>query len=468
MKKRVLFWILLILIIIPISYSADILLMESPLQDIIVGDNGEVQYTVLITNNQEVKDSFRFVLPSVYTGWRIENVPAQITIQSLESEDVLLKIIPTKLPLPDDYGLGIKVVSNANESQFIEHTFTFKVVTYKDAIKTKLIAPENINPNQENLIRVQLENKYDVTIKDIKLILENEYFTEEMLIALRPYETVTKDFVINFEPPVEKGLTDVKIKIQKTKDDQIVIETTETIEVGDFDIIESITSPLSEFLLKKEVITKTNNGNTISTETFTKRIGFFEKLFTKTNIDPNQVTKDGNSYLLTWEFKLEPNETRLIEIETNYRYFILALIVLAFLIYLIYRMRRRDLSISKKLTYLTRSKEGVSSMNIQLSVRNISGKTLNNIKVMDATIRTTEKPDNFGSLKPKTIQIGEFSTRMMWEIPVIRKNEEIIISYTAKSKIPLMLDVKLPPAMLKYISGKRRFIIKSNNVKLFS
>lgn len=466
MKKRAFFWILAVLLVLPITTASNIELTEAPFNNIII-EEGAASFSVNIKNNQNIKDSFRFELPTIYGNWRIESFPAQIVINDYSSKSVELKIIPVnKPPKPDNYGFGIKVISNTNASQFVEHTFVFKVVTYDEAIKTTLSTPVTVDANRENLFRLQLENKYDTLIDKLTVVLESEYFSEEKIIALQPYETVTKDFVIELEPPVEHG--DAEIEIKFFKDDEEVLSRTEIINIGDLPIIDSSKTPLSEFLLKKEKIVRTNTGNLISNEVYIKKIGFFEKLFTTTNIKPNEIIKQGNEYLLKWEFELSPGETRIIEIEANYRYFVLALIILIALIYFIYRVSRRDIHISKKLVWLRRSKEGISSMNIQLSIKNISNNIVNNVKVMDQTIRTIERPTPAGPIEPTVIQSGLNITRMLWEIKTLGKGEEVILSYTIKTKIPLLEDIKLPRAVGKYIKGRRRYLTKSNKVSLFS
>lgn len=464
MRRGLIFWTFIFLLIFPIAYAAEISLTETSIQNIIVED-GTAKYSVTIINDQDSSDNFRFVLPTVYSGWRIETDPAQIVIGDKESETVELKIIPTRTPTPGSYGLGMKLVSNSDDSVFTEHTFTFKVVTYDQAIKTTLISPDSINPNKENLFRLELENKYDVTIKDVKAVLETRYFKKEIDITLNPYETVTKEFLVEFQPPVEKGQTELFIKIININGEE-VIKRQETIEIGDYSIIESITSPLSGFLLKKERVLKTNNGNTISTESYSKKLGYFEKIFTKTNIEPNSITREGNDYILNWEFELSPGESRSIEIETNYRYFTLIIIILIIIVYLIYRLRRRDLSVSKKLLSLRRSKEGISSMHISIILKNRSNKPVNSVKVIDSVFNAAEKPENLGPVKPKVVQEGERVSRMMWDIPVMRAGDKKVLSYSVRSRMPIHAKAKLPPAVVKYVANKNRYLVKSKSVDI--
>jgi hypothetical protein len=466
MKKTTLIWTLIIFLLLPqLTKAQGVSLTEKPLQNIIL-EQGNVSFSVEITNNQDNDDTFRFIFPSIYEGWRIQPDPTKITIPKQSSKTITLYIIPTKKPKPDNYGFGITLKSNTNESVFTEHTFKFKVITHDQAIETNLITPESINPNKENLFRLNLKNKYNLSIKNIKVILENEYFKEEKTVSLGPFAEVTKEFLINFNPPVEKGDSEVRIKILANNKE--VINRKQTITIGDYKIIESSESPLSGFLIKKEKVLKTNNGNTIANETYTKKIGFFEKPFTKTNIPPTKIEKQGKYYLYTWEFELGPGETRLIEIETNYRYFALALLILLILAFYIYKEIRRDLSITKKLAHLKRAKDGITTLNIILSIKNKSNKPINNIKIIDVVPYTIEKPYNFGSLQPKIIQQHEKSTRMIWEIRSIGKKQEIVLSYTAKTKIPLLLNVKLPPAVAKYLINNKRFLVKSNKLQLFS
>ena len=124
--------------------------------------------------------------------------------------------------------------------------------------------------------------------------------------------------------------------------------------------------------------------------------------------------------------------------------------------------------LNKKVVTMKHSKDGISTINILMVLKNKSGKTLKNLKVMDNMINVAEEPTNFGTIKPSVIKKGLGGIKMVWNIESLEKGAEVIISYQAKCKVHVIGHINVPSAVAKYIKGGRPIMVKSNKVKLFS
>jgi len=75
-------------------------------------------------------------------------------------------------------------------------------------------------------------------------------------------------------------------------------------------------------------------------------------------------------------------------------------------------------------------------------------------------------PDAFGTAHPKIIK-GEGGTRLVWDILELTKKDERIFSYNASYKLNVIGQLNMPRTLVRYRTGFRNIIIRSNPVRLF-
>jgi hypothetical protein len=448
MKKRVFLWLFLVILLSSQVYALNpIELSHRDYKSVILPD-GEAIFYMTIENNQGFEDTFRVVKPGIYWSWLME--AETIKIPAGKSEKIKVSLTPYEHKDPGNYGVLLDVESMKNSSLKESELFEILVVSYERALLTELISSGDINPNKENLFRVEIKNNYDIEIENLTLELASDYFLEEKKFVIRPYETLKLGIPVEFEGNVQIG--DNIMFLNFYHNDELVLEREETINIGYYTDVSGVGTPEEGFLYNTETVVRTNEGNTISHEIYMKRLSFFEKLFTSTTPNPDEVTRDDGSYILVWNFDLNPDQTNTIIINTDYRWFVLAIILAILLAGGLYYLLRRDLSLTKKVVSMKKGSDGFYSLNVVLSLKNKTLKNIKNIKVMDRLGGRVEDTYNFGTVEPKIFK-GEYNkaTKLVWNLPVLGKREEIILQYTMKYKPYIIKSV--PPAIAKYFSS---------------
>jgi hypothetical protein len=88
------------------------------------------------------------------------------------------------------------------------------------------------------------------------------------------------------------------------------------------------------------------------------------------------------------------------------------------------------------------------------------------LSIIDVLPNTMGSPEDFGTLKPTTIQQGTKGKRFIWEIGNLAPHEERIISYKVKSTLKLIGETRLPACVVQYKTKKGK-IISERSAALF-
>ncbi len=463
MKERVFFWIVCFLALSMTAYAADP--VESSQQDIVstILPDGTASFYLYIDNNQEVVDTFRVVKPFVYWTWLLE--ADQVQVFNGDSEKVMINFTPFDSKDPGEYGIKLDIESLNNDSVETSEFFEIKVVGYDQVLNTELNLPDNINPNKEQLFRIQVINNYDISVDNLEFVLFSEYFGGSQEFDLRPYETIDLEIPVEFAGTVREGDNELLLKFYHGG--ELVLEQEEILNIGYFTDVAGKGTPEDSFLYSKETVVRTNTGNIVSKETYMKRLSWFEKLFTSTNPAPDDISREEGDYLLTWEFDLQPDQTRTIVIETSYRGFVFAVILAILIFGFLFYWLKRDVSLEKKVISMRKGEHGYYSMNVVLSLKNKTLKDIRNVKVMDRLAGRVDDVSNYGAFKPNVFksESGK-STKLVWNLPNLKKREEVLLQYTMRYK-PYIIR-SMPPAVAKYLRRGRPVFVKSNRVDIFN
>jgi hypothetical protein len=423
---------------------------------------GDAEFYITINNNQEFEDTFRFVKPFVYWSWDME--AEAVNVVQGNSEKVLVKLTPSANKDPGDYGVMLNIVSRTDDDVRSEEFLEIKIVSFEQVLNTNVELPDSINPNKEHLFRVNLDNTYDISLEDVVLVLESDYFEKELNFSIKPHGEIDLEFPVSFEGTVNEGENPLFLRFYSN--DNLIYEFEETMHIGYFTEVSGVGAPEDGFLYDKETLVRTNTGNVVSHEVYTKGISWFTKYFTTTNPDPDVISKQDGGYLYTWSFDLEPDESKTIVIETSYRAFvfwlIVAILVIAFLIYWF----RRDLSLNKKIVSVKKGEHGYYILNVMLTLKNKTLKNIKNVKVMDRLGGRVESATPYGLYNSNIYKSDSGkSTKIIWSIPNVGKRENIVLRYTMKYKPYIIKSV--PPAVAKYLRHGKAVHVKSKRADIF-
>ncbi len=464
MDKNIIFFIALFL---TISYanaelaSSDI----NPTNNLIVGNSNQAIFKLKIDNNQDEDDRFKLSFPEEYWSWAIELYPQQLDVKQNKQEEFTLRIKPIELLEPKEYTIPFRILSTINDSLILEEELTVNITSYEEAINLSLRSPDNINPNEESLFKLDIKNNHNLILNHLEIVLESEFFLISRELNLSHSEEKTEDFLVSFTGNIEKGDHPVKVKLYSLN--KLALEKEYQMNIGDFPNLEGSETPEENFLFSSETIVKTNNGNSILHEIYTKELTSFENFITSTSPEPDSILKENNKYILTWEFDLNPGETKTITIEKDYRKPIIYLIGIVIIIGLFYSYRKRDLIITKDVLSIKQSKDGILSMDIVVSLKNKSRRNLKNLKLLDTISHMVDEPSHFGSREPKMIR-SEGNTKMLWIIPKLKGRSNFVVSYNVKTKHNKIKNLIIPRAVAKYLKLGKRKLIYSNMLRPFS
>jgi len=465
MKKGVLAFVFLVIIT---SVNAEDFDVEyHAIKDkALVGD--EFVFSVTVDNPRDEVDSFRFYSPLTFFEWVFVMEPNTLFIEPDASKTVELSFEPYDVDElePGNYAITLNLVSNNYSDTFEELVFNVEILSHNQVIDSELELPNTIDTAGDNIFRVRLNNNYDFYVENLSVGLKSEYFDERFDEITLDDEEIEKEFLVNFGDVVEVGETDIHVLVYSN--DKLVVDRVETISISASGDVKEVGTPEKGFLFFKETVEKINDQNAVSFETVTKKLSAFQKLFTSVNEEPTSIVKEGNFYIYTWEFSLEPSEGKIILIETDYRVFVYSFLALILVIWLAYLYFKKDLSLSKRILSIQHSKENISTISVLLVLRNKTLGKVKNVKLMDGMVNVIEKPSNFGSVQPLRVMKGEKGTKMLWEIPIVDPGAEIAISYTVKVKAKVIGNLTVPSAIAKYIKSKRRRLVKSNKITMFS
>jgi len=456
---------IIIILFLTIPYASPELISSefNHITPLIIGNSNEATYSFEIKNNQDHKDRFSISTSEEYWSWSININPSVVEVNKKSEDNFLLKIKPTLIKEPGEYIIPIKIKSINNESLFIEKEIRLNITSYEDAINYSLDNLGIINPNEETLFKVNLENNYNLDIKDLRLVLESEFFLETQEINLSKLEKTKKNFLVKFDGDINKGEHHILIKIY-SKENLILVKE-EHIEIGDFPNLEGYEMPKQSFLFSSETIVKRNNGNSIVHETYSKELTTIENFITTTS-EPSSKIREGNKYILTWEFYLSPGESKTIVIEKDYRKIVSLLIIFIVLLGLVYSYKKKEIIIKKDILSIKQSKDGVLSMDIVVSLKNKSRRDIKNLKLLDKIGHLVDSPSHFGSKEPKIIKSNE-NAQMLWYIPILKGKSNFVVSYNVKIKHDRISNLIIPKAVSKYLKIGRKKIVYSNRIKPF-
>ena len=217
----------------------------------------------------------------------------------------------------------------------------------------------------------------------------------------------------------------------------------------------NVKSDIHAFLYHEYVVELTNPGNVQSTEIVQMQSSFWQRLFTKSDFPVSYVKQDGK-YYADFSVTIGPGAGVEFNVVQNYKPFAYttAILVLVILICtVLYFTFRSSIVITRKVNVARGDEEGVSRLKVVLNIKNRTGSTLENIKIIERTPNITEVDKQFvvGTLKPtKIVQNAVKGTLVRWDFASLEPFEERIITYNVNSKLAILGTMQLPPTLVKY------------------
>ncbi len=411
-----------------------------------------------LTNNEEYDDTFRIRAPEIF--WSMQSDPLYhyfggVDVKGKSSQTVKLLINPIQNLPTGRYRIEIEIdslSSGITQKVFpvVELQGTTPPKDYIASVAKTVTVPDKIDPRKTLTARIDLQNRNPKRIPQLEINAKGELFQDTIITNLEPLEkkTIFQNITIN---PLTKPRNDTITWTFSTSEKQLEPSISHGIEIVAYSqIIETTEEKNSEFLKTTTTLGFRNDGNTIAKKNFETPTNIISRIFTSTDPAASVINSpDGN--FLSWELNLKPQETKTIKIVESYRPILLFLILCA-LIAALYFLFRSPVTVKKEVAVIGIEEGGISDLKVILHVKNRTGKNFDRITIVDKipTIATVLKTTEVGSLTPTKITQTKEGILVKWELEKLEKYEEMVFSYTIKSRLSILGGLKLPQATARF------------------
>ena len=436
----------------------------TPLQDTI-GLGGQASYQVQINNNLAEEDSFRIYYSQV--EWDVSTDP--LTDSTLEivggrskQTTVVLKPRSANLELDELYLVPINVrATSTGEIEKVNVPVNLlseeRRQNYLNPfIRGNLLMDELIDPREEVVIRVRLENLNTINYPEVLVELESDLLNEQQTIALEPSQQKTIEFTIPLDArqPAIRDRLAVYVSSDQISRRELDHLNYNVLAYGS--IVES-KGEQESFMKKETTYTLHNDANDDNYMLFKVKKPFFSFLVTETNPEAI-IIKEEEGTFYAWDIMLDPQEQRSVTVTNNYRIIIWLLIIIGAGVAL-YFILRPPIVLVKSTSHVVKKEGGISELKIVLVMKNRSPRSIEDVKVRDKVPAFAEviRENGVGALHANVVKHQTKGTMVAWDIDSLEGFEERILSYRIKSKFSILGAFRLPTATATYMaSGRRR------------
>jgi len=298
-----------------------------------------------------------------------------------------------------------------------------------------------IEPQSEQAT-VYVLNNYKISYGGVKANFRSVFFDFDREFSLGPLEK--KEFVVSLGDLTSslgagKYIMSTNLSINDANE---VIES--NIIFSEKALIKSEEESFG-LAVRKDIITKTNEGNLETMAEVVIKKNIISRLFTTFSVQPYKVNREGGSVYYYWQKELRPSESFTVRVTTNWLIpllVILGAIVLGFFISL---YRKTHLLVRKRVSFV-RSKGGEFALKVSLHVR--AKANVEKIKIFDRLPPIAKLYERYGAVAPD--KFDKTNRRLEWNLGSMDVGEERVLSYIIYSKVGVIGRLELPRATAVY------------------
>ncbi len=386
---------------------------------------------------------FKNVTPgyySVYTFANFQITPAEIFYLENDTR-VNFSISPKGEFENTKYIFSYTISKIGGSSPFsVEKKFSVKFLDFEDMVK---IETNNID-FENGVVKVYVENSEDYEFKNISASFSSILFNFNKSFNLGRKETKIFDVVVNENllkttkagTYVLDGIFNFIGGSKKQIYGKLYLDAKTGIKSED---------STSGILIRKNIIKKINEGNTVEYVNIKVSKDPFSRMFTNLNIEPTTFYREGFRIYYSWDHKLSPNESFEVIVKTNYFYFILILCIIGAFVYFILMYLKIKIDIKKKIVPI-KTKNGEFALRVSLNIR--AKADVKDVILSDSVPSTVKLYNKFSSIQPDEIDVS--TRRMKWKIGDLKNGEERAYSYVVYSRVGYVGRFSLPRAFVRY------------------
>ncbi len=434
MKKIgfVLMFVLMISNVLALNISVED--QNAPDQHIITEFQNPVSYNLKVTNNGD-SEKINF-----YTLLAFDIQPSEkIQINSKETKNINLTVTPLNEFKEQGAYTITYFINNQNNDQIQK-----KLVVFGSNLENSFsIGATKIDPETQSL-NIFIKNKVNYNFTNINAEFNSPFFEFTKDFDLNAYEKKEFQVSLNKEQfnKLTAGFYTLKANLE-INDSKASIE--DVIEFKEKDIIETIQKD-SGIIINKKIITRTNQGNTISKATITLEKNIISRLFTSFHPTPDVINRQGFIVYYTWNKNIMPSESLEIIVTTNW---LIPLLIIALIILIVVLSKQYigdNLILRKKVSFVKVKKGGEFGLKVTIFVK--AKKHLENINITDKLPPLVDIYERFGAEQPS--RIDNTKRKIEWDFESLEQGETRILSYIIYSKLGVVGRFALPATTAIY------------------
>lgn len=458
MKKRlVLNAIIMFLFTLSIVHAVDV--TYTVVQgDVLPGESP--QFLISVLNNE--KDPITITLRSVDLNWILDQENQRFTIPKNSKKDITVTYKPFSAISPGSYAINLFV--NTETSRF-EKVLPANVIAFDKVVQAEFKPAAVIDPRRGAILKLNLINQHLIKLENLKLELEGPHFEVSKDLTLEKEETKIIEIPVTLpENTVEDSYS---LRVTLTQEENILIDSFLPYKVAAYEDVKELIQPDERFLYGGATVTRTNLGNSLTNEVYSKKFSLMAYLLASFDPEPTRVVKEDGMRNVIWEFPLRPGQDKTVKYAINYRLptLIIILLIIAAGAYHIFR-KKNAIVLTKKVLAMHGEEGSLHVVKVVIVVRNRGNLTVHNVRVMDKVPDVLKAPTQYGSLKPNYVKPQPGYTSMVWELINIPAGQERIISYRLVGKQQVLGNITLPQSKAQYTYMGRRILAMSSSVSL--
>lgn len=420
----------------------------------------EATFKINIINNADVKQRYSLYSLQDGQGWNIYPSPLRdkiLEIAAGRSYATTVIVKPIDSFVPGIYNVPLTLESDLGErqTQYLKlYLSPDRQLNYLPTLKVTVDMDEKIKPRQPVSVKLFLENRNPLDLTDLKVRVQSEIpeFATEVAVPILPLDKRTVEFTLTpgqYQQPKEYTIFFVfehdgqTAKIVDKKIEILPLTPPFTVDIID-----------QEIFLKRFTQLEVNNpGNLLNTQEVKLPVSFFESLIMSSE---GQIKTEEDQRYLVWELSLQPNESKILNVVTNYR-LLLYIFIFGFLFCLFYWYVQSPLLVKKSVLTANRDEDGaISEIKISLEVRNNSSKILHHVHIIDLVPGIVNVDSNLelGTIKPHEVKQTKHGTKVIWFLEELDAHEHRLITYKVKAKLNILGAFSLPRATVEYAKRK--------------
>ena len=409
--------------------AIDIQVEKTSQNEVLITDiDRPVLFNIQITNNG-FSGFFEF-----YNLAGFSMNPNNVTINTGETKDVQLKISPIGKISQRGY-YTIPYFIRATDTSEVEESLTFKIIELKEAFE---IGSGDVDPKSQS-IEIYIQNLENVDFGNVDVSFSSAFFNiaQTFNIDSRDKEQIS----------VQLNQEDFKSLMAGfyTLNAQVTALGKETDVEGVIRFVEKdiLTTTKKDYglLINTQIISKTNEGNTIATSETVIRKNLISRLFTTFSPSPDIVDRQGFNVYYSWTREIKPGEAVEIEVKTNWLFPLLLVLLIVAVVALVKKYTGTYLILRKRVSFV-RAKGGEFALKVSVIAK--AKKHVERVNVVDRIPLMVTLHNKFAGEYPT--RVDDKNRRIEWNFDKMEPGETRIASYIVYSKVGVVGKFALPTA----------------------